>query len=353
MFKSMISKCKANTTNVVWLVALFAVAVVLLTYEHHVLWKIQEQSLWLDTPLFFKQLMVVPGGLLMYIGTFLMQLLYYPLLGVLVLCGLWWLMMWLMKRAFNVSEHWAPLLLVPVALLLIANTEMGYWIYTIKLRGWYFIPTVGVTMIAALLWAFRAVSASRLWRRVLIVVVAVVGYPLFGSYGLAAVVLMAIWSWRLDTDKWQSLVDTVIGALVVVAVPLLCYQYVYYQTNMVNLWWTALPIFKIVEENTEYYIPYALLGVCLLLLVIVKWTKEGQEVADGCCRCSAYCDGLWRVVWLDEGRELPPRGCHVSLCRAVQLGGRVKGSRQAAGCDDESSGADEKSGPVATGTSEY
>ena len=277
MFKSMISKCKANTTNVAWFVALFAVAVVLLTYERHVLWKIQEQSLWLDTPLFFKQMMVVPGGLLMYIGTFLMQLLYYPLLGVLVLCGLWWLMMWLMKRAFNVSEQWAPLLLVPVALLLIANTEMGYWIYTVKLRGWYFVATVGVTVIAALLWAFRAVSTSRLWRRVLMVAVAVVGYPLFGSYGLAAVVLMAIGIWRLDGDKWQALVDTVIGALLVVAVPLLCYQYVYYQTNMVNLWWTALPIFKIVEENTEYYIPYALLGVCLLLLVVVKWTKEDAK----------------------------------------------------------------------------
>ena len=273
----MISKCKANTTNVAWFVALFAVAVVLLTYERHVLWKIQEQSLWLDTPLFFKQMMVVPGGLLMYIGTFLMQLLYYPLLGVLVLCGLWWLMMWLMKRAFKVSEQWAPLLLVPVALLLIANTEMGYWIYTVKLRGWYFVATVGVTVIAALLWAFRAVSTSRLWRRVLMVAVAVVGYPLFGSYGLAAVVLMAIGIWRLDGDKWQALVDTVIGALLVVAVPLLCYQYVYYQTNMVNLWWTALPIFKIVEENTEYYIPYALLGVCLLLLVVVKWTKEDAK----------------------------------------------------------------------------
>jgi hypothetical protein len=36
---------------------------------------------------------------------------------------------------------------------------MGYWIYTIKLRGWYFVATVGVTVIAALLWAFRAVSA--------------------------------------------------------------------------------------------------------------------------------------------------------------------------------------------------
>lgn len=303
--QGMMGMIRNHPSIAVWLVALFAVAVVLLTYERHVLWKIQEQSLWLDTPLFFKQMMVVPGGLLMYVGTFLMQLLYYPLLGVLVLCGLWWLMMWLMKRAFNVSEQWAPLLLVPVALLLIANTEMGYWIYTIKLRGWYFVATVGVTVIAALLWAFRAVSASRLWRRVLIVVVAVVGYPLFGSYGLAAVVLMAIGIWRLDGDKWQALVDTVIGALVVVAVPLLCYQYVYYQTNMVNLWWTALPIFKIVEENTEYYIPYALLGVCLLLLVIVKWTKEGAKgkklrtaVVSAVLAATVY--GVWYGWMKDE-----------------------------------------------------
>ena len=74
---------------------------------------------------------------------------------------------------------------------------------------------------------------------------------------------------------------------------------------MVNLWWTALPIFKIVEENTEYYIPYALLGVCLLLLVIVKWTKEGAKgkklrtaVVSAVLAATVY--GVWYGWMKDE-----------------------------------------------------
>ena len=108
----------------------------------------------------------------------------------------------------------------------------------------------------------------------IIVVTTIVGYPLFGTYALAATLLMALWCWRLEKDRWQALVDSLLGVLALVAIPLLCYQYVYYQTNMVNLWWTALPIFKILEVNNEYYVPYALLGACLLILTIVKWNQE-------------------------------------------------------------------------------
>ena len=120
---------------IVWLTALAVITGLLLGYEYHTLWKIQEQSLFLDTPLFFQQQMVVPGGLLTYIGCFLTQLLYYPVLGVAVLCLLWGLLMWMMQRTFMVSQRWAPLLVVPVALLLAANVQMGYWIYPIKLKG--------------------------------------------------------------------------------------------------------------------------------------------------------------------------------------------------------------------------
>ena len=254
--------------------ALVVTAVVLLVYEYHWLWKIQEQSLFLDTSLFFRQLMVVPGGLLSYIGSFLTQLLYYPVLGVAVLCLLWGLLMWMMQRTFKVSQQWAPLLVVPVAMLLAANVEMGYWIYTIKLRGWFFDATIGVMVIVALLWLFRLLSAHRMWRRVLLVVTTIVGYPLFGTYALAATVLMALWCWRLDKDRWQALADTILGLLTVVAIPLLYYQYVYYQTNMANLWWTALPIFKILESYNEYYVPYALLAACLIILTIGKWDQD-------------------------------------------------------------------------------
>ena len=271
---SIISKCKPHVTPVVWLMALVVAAGFLLGYERHVLWKIQEQNLFLDTPLFFRQQMVVPGGLLTYVGSFLTQLLYRPVLGVAVLCALWWLLMWLMRHTFRVAEPWSLLLLVPAALLLAANVDMGYWIYPIKLKGWYFDATLGVTAVVALLWAYRSLSSLRLWRRVLLVVTVVAGYPLIGSYALAAVVLMALWSWRLDNNRWQALTDSLLAAIVVAAVPLLYYQFVYYQTNKVNLWWTGLPTFKILEVNSEYYLPYALLAVCLVILVIGKWQKN-------------------------------------------------------------------------------
>lgn len=268
------------TTPVVWLTALAVIAGVLLGYEYHVLWKIQEQSLFLDTPLFFRQQMLVPGGLLTYMGSFLTQLLYYPVLGVAVLCLLWGLLMWMMRCIFMVGQRWAPLLVVPVALLLAANVEMGYWIYAIKLKGWYFDATIGVMVIVAMLWLFRILSAYRIWRRVLLVVTSIVGYPLFGTYALAATVLMALWCWRLDKDRWQALADCILGLLTVAAIPLLFYQYVYYQTNMVNLWWMALPIFKILESYPQYYVPYALLGATLVILTIGKWQTKCEQSDD-------------------------------------------------------------------------
>lgn len=265
---------KKYIAPIVWLTALAVIAGLLLGYEYHTLWKIQEQSLFLDTPLFLQQQMVVPGGLLTYIGCFLTQLLYYPVLGVAVLCLLWGVLMWMMQRTFMVSQRWAPLLVVPVALLLAANVQMGYWIYPIKLKGWYFDATIGVIVIVALLWIFRLLSAHKMWRRVLLVMATIIGYPLFGTYALAATVLMVLWCWRLEKDRWQALADSLLGALAVAAIPLFCYQYVYYQTNMVNLWWTALPIFKLTESYPDYYAPYALLAVCMVILTIGKWDKE-------------------------------------------------------------------------------
>lgn len=99
-----INKCKSHATTVAWLSALAVTAVLLLVSEYHVMWKIQEQNLFLDTPLFFRELMTAPGGFLMYVGSFLTQLLYHPVLAVAVLCGLWWLLMALMRRTFRVGE---------------------------------------------------------------------------------------------------------------------------------------------------------------------------------------------------------------------------------------------------------
>ena len=56
-----------------WIGALVAVAFVLLYVEADLLWKVQQHNVFLSSALFFKQQMVVPGGMLSYLGAFLTQ----------------------------------------------------------------------------------------------------------------------------------------------------------------------------------------------------------------------------------------------------------------------------------------
>ena len=252
---------------VLWIAALAVIAWYLATYEQHTLWKVQEFNLFLYTPLYFKQQMVVSGGLLTYLGTYFTQYFYHPWTGTLLLCGWWLLLMWVTKRAFRIPDKWAILMLIPVALLLLTDVDQGYWIYKLKLRGHFFLTTIATTIVAALLWGYRCLPAKYWLRTVAIVVTAALGYPLLGIYGLATALLMGIWSWRLDTRK-VGMVNTAVAALCVIAIPLICYRYVYYETNFDNIWYTGLPLFFVSEEHPEYYTPYYLLALFYLALVI-------------------------------------------------------------------------------------
>ena len=256
----------------VWLLALAAIACALLVYENDLLWKVQEMNLFLNTPLYFKQQMVVSGGLLTYIGTFFTQFLHHPTVGVLLLCAWWLLLMGLVKRTFQVPNKWAALMLIPVALLLLTIVDMGYWVYLLKLRGHFFVSTIGCTAVVALLWCFRSLPAHYYLRTLFILVTAVAGYPLMGIYGLAAVLLMAVWSWRL-CSRGTAIINTIVAVISIVAVPLLCYRYVYYETNLSNIYFTELPLYFLTEEYHQYYIPYYLLLLFFVIMAVVPWSR--------------------------------------------------------------------------------
>ncbi len=253
-------------SKVVLFLPLFLVAGFLLIFENHLLWKIQELNLFLFTPLFFKQQMVAPGGMLTWLGTYFTQFLFHPWLGVLMLCGLWGLLMWLLKRTFRITNNWASILLIPIAILLVADVDMGYWIYTVKLRGWFFIPTIGVCAMTALLWAFRSLSSRYGLRIMLILLVALLGYPLLGVYAIASVLLMGIWAWRIE-DKKQALLASIVAVLVSGIVPLLFYHYVYYQTNISYIYLAGLPLIWALKLYWHYYIPYLLLVIFFVALI--------------------------------------------------------------------------------------
>ena len=251
-----------------WLGALLLIAFVLLCFESDLLWKVQQYNVFLNTPLFFHEQIVVSGGFLSYVSCYFTQFFYHPWLGVLMLCGWWLLLMWLTKRTFRISDNWAVLALIPVAILLVANMSLGYWHYFMKLHGYFFAATIGTTAAVALLWAFRALP-KMLWLRIIFIIVATaVGYPLFGIYALAAILLIAIWTWRLSNDHTQNTILTIVALLSIIAVPLFCYRYIYYQTYFDDIWTTALPTFTAVESFSNYYIPYYLLGGFFLLMVV-------------------------------------------------------------------------------------
>ena len=253
-----------------WLGALSVIGCALLCLESDLLWKVQQQNLFLYSSLFLKQTMVTSGGMLSYLGTFFTQFFYHPWIGVVMLCSWWWLLMWLVKRTFQIPDRWMVLTLIPVGCLLIANMDLDYWIYVIKLKGYFFSATIGTTAGVALLWLFR-ILPHNLWLRIgFIVLTAAIGYPLMGAYALVTILLMGIWTWRLTDSRKENICLSAVALLTCIVIPLVYYRYVYYQTHFNDIYLTALPTFTITETLHAYYIPYYLLALYFLFMVVVR-----------------------------------------------------------------------------------
>ena len=260
----------------VWTTGLAVIAFALLFFESDFLWKVQEMNLFQHTSLFFKQQMVMPGGMLTYLGTFLTQFLYYPWLGVLMIIGCWLLVMWLTKRAFRLPSKWALLMFVPVVLLLLTIVDMGYWVYILKLRGHFFVATLGTLFVTASLWAFRSLPGKYYLRGLFLLLIAIIGYPLAGIYGLAATLLMGILSWHLES-KTRSAIYSLLAIIAVVAVPLICYRHLYHEINQANIYWAELPLYYLLNDYQQYYVPFYLLALFYVLLAITYRNDRKEE----------------------------------------------------------------------------
>ena len=250
--------------------AIVAAGVGLLVYENNLLWKAQEMNIFLYTPLFLKQQMVVAGGFLSWLGAYFTQFFYHPWLGTLMLCGWWALLVFVSAKAFKVPIEWLVVLLIPVALFLIANVTLDYWIYYLKLGGHFFVGTIGTTVAVALVWLFRVLPTKKYARTIFLALVTILAYPLFGFYGLLAIALMALYAFRMaDMTMMQKIINLVVAIICIVGIPLLFYRYVYYQTNILNVYWVALPLYKIFDAYNNYYLPYVLVVAFYVILALL------------------------------------------------------------------------------------
>ena len=275
--------------------SLLTVAVLLTVFESDFLFRIQEQNLFLHTPLFFQQHMVTAGGLLTWIGCYFTQFFYFPMLGVGILCLLWALLMWLLERAFRIPSAWCLMVLIPVACLVLTIMELGYWIFYLKLSGYAFDATIGSIVVIASAWLYRVLPRRYGISTFYIVISTGIGYPLFGFYGLWAALLMAIMAWHNANCR---IADVVVAILSAIVIPLIYYQFVYHETNLVNIYWTALPVFAMHKVSYfSYYWPYIALIVCISLMAVGfpkkdwKWMQVAVlTITIGCVAVFWYKD---------------------------------------------------------------
>lgn len=273
-------------------VGVFFVAVwaLLAFWESATLFSVSEQSLFLYTGHFFRESMALPAGFLSWLGAFFIQFFHYPVLGATVYVLLLYVMYWLTKRVFSIPARWSLLALLPVAVVLAYSTQMGYWIFYIKIQGFYYLALLGT--IVSLLVAWVCLKYKGLYAPVMLLWI-VGGYVLFGAYALGSAVVIAVAS-LVDRIKGQygsvykmSAAMMLVAVLVMVyAVPLGMYKYgVYTNTMLGHMHLLPLPVHQWVLGNAEvfpngifdYWIPIILLPVVYLFLALLRGSLSSEK----------------------------------------------------------------------------
>ena len=132
------------------------------------------------------------------------------------------------------------------------------------------------------------------------IVAAFVSYPLMGCYGLFAILLMVLLCWKLiGLSASSKIIDTLVGILCIIAVPLVYYRYVYYQTNIDEIYMAALPVFCYDDWYLSFYLPFVGLAVFYVLAALAY----KRRAYDGVVKhlplwIIAQCCLVALMVWL-------------------------------------------------------
>ena len=269
---------------VVWLL--------LVSVESATLFRVSEQSLFLFSEHFFTDAMALPGGLLSYLGTFFIQFFHYPALGATIYVGLLYLLYVLTKKVFSVPGSWNLLALLPVALVLACSTQLGYWIFYIKVQGFYYMPLLGCLVSLLPVWLCNHLRPG--YRNAVVFLWPLLTFPLFGVYSLAASVVMAVASLASTIKEKRGVLFGVIAILLaacaVYSVPLWYYYKVYSVVAVEHIHYAGLPIHQWVTYSEkmypngimEYWVPFIMLPVVYCLLAVLKSLFGARKCASEC-----------------------------------------------------------------------
>ena len=248
------------------LLAFIFFALYILYINQAVFYTAHDRSEYLFGAPFFHALMQKPFGLMQYVGAWLTQLFYYPLLGAGVLAVIWALIFLVGAKAFQLKSSASALMLLPVACLLVSVVDLGYWVYVSTIRGYWFSQSVGYLVMLLLLWAAR--QTPRKWH-IVWYLLGVCLYPLLGWFALLFVLCLMV----ADKTTWRELV----GIVVLAFTASIMHAQFYSNLKIDDVVLAGLPRFITPSDKTEHLsIPFWVLGAVSVLIplcskYLTKW----------------------------------------------------------------------------------
>ncbi|MBQ9362339.1 MAG: hypothetical protein IJT97_02850 [Bacteroidaceae bacterium] len=259
---------------VLYVLAIIGVsAYYLIVQNSDVLYMAQSRQLWYGSEVYWNDLMKLPGGLLAWTGSYLTQFLYKPALGSGMLIALWVMFYFLIKGAFQLKGWLWGVAFASAMCLLAGEIDLGYWIYYIKIPGYYFRETLGFMAMAGLFWIGRLPRNK--WVSIAVNVLIGLTYPLFGAFSLLALLLLSVKALKnLKTNKVSSLYTLGSAIALLVIVPIVFYQF-YPELPMYDAWVVSFPMFRAEEMlSIPSMMPYFILVALSVLAVLLSGSAK-------------------------------------------------------------------------------
>lgn len=285
------------------LFALFA-GFLLVGMNSDYLFTVQERSLFTATETFFNEIIATPGGVVRWMGCFLTQFFYYPALGASLLILLWVLTYAVTLKAFRLRGCRSVWALVPLFALLCSVIDLGYWVYYLKIPGYWFAESLSLLLAVLGVWGCRV--ARGYGRYICLVALVAVGYPLMGWWALLAAVSAALQcAFASGGEKSHRLYLLLGTALLVGIVPLIGY-YGYTQMRLDDAWTFGFPMFQI-NKYTSWLtsVPFFVVAALLLLLPFLSNREKGEKPVSALSVCASLlalvvCGGVTWIANFDD-----------------------------------------------------
>lgn len=257
--------------------AAFALYVLLGQYPD-VLYTAQDRNEFFSTGMFFSDKMHAPFGLMNYLGCYFTQYFYHPAVGVILLLLMWgiiyalWVTM-MRKTTPKVTPVYASLALLPIGCLLVSLTDVGYWIYAMPIRGYWFAETLAYLCVSLMLWG--ASCTSRRWQN-LWYVSAILTFPLLGVWSWFFALCLFVMQVADGSDARSPWWQRVLGLALAVASPWVVWIHVYEGINVGKALKAGLPYFDASNASsfTQTWPFVALAVFSLVMLMLKKYVKE-------------------------------------------------------------------------------